>query len=603
VNIFTDSYRVPKSSDTYADALTAWGLATVLAHVLHEADVASYDQIAVEDEGAYFLVRTPQPLREEWLGKIQPFEFTFFLAQSREKGPRTAGAKIVYLDEEFERARRPVLNANASGETRELAAINRAHEHLSQFGAMSSLQADSCVNKVWELAAQTQSTLGELIRFVLWLFSESENDVAEADIKRKIKELKLPGDTVTACSLLNPMQGKGDNQAKPNGANPSNIKVLWIGEWLKIIGFHAAGAASPFRDARKQVKSYRVAVLVPRRIRLRHHREIFRVFSDSYYAKSELKWDCLAALRYANVFLRHIRETDDADFLVSLGLVSTDLPDVVQGFMTAGFMKTSQFAFSVSRISGYDLPRWIRLANDQTRIDSYLRVLEEHEKCLSPLDERRGEQLTMLSRYRDWLSSGDHRAVWDFFALYAQHRMQRAVAKEPCAAFTTDNLEVVFLNDKEEKDLTPILHNPGFRNIATAIRKGTINAQYRRQRKELPSGMDVHFGLSHELRRNARYRDKFMVSLCDYLNLYNLENLRVSNRIGADAKSRVGRKNIETSDIEAITQLVQDYGPELICGLLLAYGYAKDSRAAEPEDPTTATDDTEGNNEGENSDE
>lgn len=258
----------------------------------------------------------------------------------------------------------------------------------------------------------------------------------------------------------------------------------------------------------------------------------------------------------------------------------------MQGFQAASFFKNSQHTFAVSRVTNYNLPAWVRLPDtrNQAEVQQYKGVVQEHRKCVRNLNEERGEQVTMLERYRDWISSGNLTACFEFFARYAEHRMRCAADNKPCPAFTTTNLEVILVNDsQQDKPLRSIIENEGFRSIAAAIRKGTINAQYRRKSQVgLPSGMDVHFELSHELRRNAPYRDKFVASLCHYLNTYNLENLRVSSR-----GENPGRVNIQTDAIEEVLQLIDKYGPELICGLLLAYGYAK-----EPRDPDVNDEDS-----------
>lgn len=552
----TDAFYVPKTTDTYADTLTAWGLAKVLEDVLQQAGVREHGDTLVEDCGTHYVVRLPQPFQRAWLDNLNARRFTYYLAQSRSQFTGTASIGVIFLDVEYERARQ------------------FQDRLLSHFGAMTTLQADSAVNKVYDLVPDKAADYRALIEAVLSRFGAAPPE--EAEWRKRLKQVNLSTEQVTASSMLNPAQGKGDNSTKPKGATPRNIPTGWVGEWLKIIGFHTAGIAAKLKDG----KEYRVAVLVPKRIRLRNHRGVYDRFLPTFLGSSALKFDCLAALSYAREFLSYIREEpDERDAL--LGLSSVVLPDVVRGFLCAGFLKTSQHVFSVSRITGYDLPDWVRLTDDAETLQRYQDAIAEHRRCIGRLDESRGEQNTMLQDYREWLSSGNYESLFAFFAGYAAHRIGCAVDDKPCSAFTTTNLEVIFMSDpRTERPLTPILQKEGFRNVATAIRRGTINAQYQRKQGNLPSGVDVHFGLSHELRRNASYRDKFIATLCNFLNTYNLENLRVSSRdegtTPPDKKYR--RKNVETSDIEEIVRLTDEYGSELICGLLLAYGYAKDPR-------------------------
>lgn len=126
-----------------------------------------------------------------------------------------------------------------------------------------------------------------------------------------------------------------------------------------------------------------------------------------------------------------------------------------------------------------------------------------------------------------------------------------------------------------EPQLSEILASEGFKNIAYAIRQSTIVAQYRK--KEGDRRYDVRYGLGRDLVRLAPYHDKFVAALSDFLHKYNAENAQVM-------ETRPGpyRRSIHTSDIEDILRLIDQYkSAELIAKLLVAYGYARETRAPE----------------------
>ena len=126
-----------------------------------------------------------------------------------------------------------------------------------------------------------------------------------------------------------------------------------------------------------------------------------------------------------------------------------------------------------------------------------------------------------------------------------------------------------------EPKLSKILETPGFQNIAYAIRQSTVVAQYRKQQND--RRYDVRYGLGLELARKANYPAEFIAALSDFLHKYNAENAQVmENRPGPY------RRSIQTSDIDDIVALVDEYGAPLICNLLVAYGYARSPRAPEP---------------------
>jgi len=563
-------YYIPKTSDTYSDILIAWGFSRILADLVAQAKIPG--SVWIEDGGTHFIVRSPQTFDPDRLKELDPKLFTYYLVKRTEDYQKKYITNVVFLDAEYDKAKLSRVGAKSLA-VRNTQIENAAHPLLAHFGAMTSLSADDIVNTIFDLQPVERKAYVALIEVLIQLFGFQ--GLSSIQLVKALKAAGLPTNMVTTGAMLNPTQGKGDNRIKPIGANPSNMSALWIWEWLKIIGFHEAAIAANFKDGQGRVREYRIAVLVPKRISLLTHRRVYERFLKTYYLGSGLKMDCLVGLNYAEAFFEYLQEESA---LAGSILESEDtLNDLIRGFQAASFFKNSQHTFAVSRVTNYSLPGWVYLPDpyNQTAVQKYRSVLQDHRKCVRNLDEDRGEQVTMLEKYRDWISSGSQSACLDFFARYAEHRMRCAADKKPCPAFTTTNLEVILVSDSpHDKPLSPILENVGFRNIATAIRKGTINAQYLRNSKpvsKLPSGMNVHFELSHELRRNAPHRDKFMATICQYLNTYNLENSRVSSR-----GEHPGRSNIQTDTIEAFVQLVDVYGSELICGLLLAYGYAKE---------------------------
>lgn len=83
--MFQDRYFVPKSTDTYADVLTAWGLATVLSGVLSQAGVKKSNQVVISDCGAAFCVELPVALEEAWVNAAQREQLTYFILDAAEK--------------------------------------------------------------------------------------------------------------------------------------------------------------------------------------------------------------------------------------------------------------------------------------------------------------------------------------------------------------------------------------------------------------------------------------------------------------------------------------------------------------------------------------
>ena len=129
------------------------------------------------------------------------------------------------------------------------------------------------------------------------------------------------------------------------------------------------------------------------------------------------------------------------------------------------------------------------------------------------------------------------------------------------------------------KPLLPIVETPGFQNVAYAIRHSTIIPQSRKARNE-DNLYDVRYGLGAELKRKATVRDEFVVALSNFMQNYNQENAQV-----LENKKQQMRRDLRTSDIQEVIRLVDEYGPEVVANLLIAFGYAREPR--EDTDKTT----------------
>ena len=123
-----------------------------------------------------------------------------------------------------------------------------------------------------------------------------------------------------------------------------------------------------------------------------------------------------------------------------------------------------------------------------------------------------------------------------------------------------------------EPKYSEIIENEGFKSIAEAIRRSTVIPQYIKA-KDNKTLYDIRYGLGQGLKRKAAYKQEFLIALSDFIHLYNQENAQKS-----ESKGTQYRKNVCTSDIESIVQLVDKFGSEVVCNLLVAFGYARDPK-------------------------
>jgi hypothetical protein len=232
-------------------------------------------------------------------------------------------------------------------------------------------------------------------------------------------------------------------------------------------------------------------------------------------------------------------------------------------------------------LSIINLPNWIPPLKGKEGAQALEALFDEHLGIIQVLDEGKGDEETLLQRYRDFLSSRDPNltAFFDFTTAYATYVMGKLVRRQFVPRITTTSLEVIIMTNDQQRTrkLERIIHTPGFQNIAEAIRRSTVIPQY--QKNAGTRTYDIRYGLGDRLKRKARYPLQFIEELSDFMHLYNQENARV-----AEKQKMQFRKSITTEDIAQVAQLLDEYGDDApaVAYLLIAYGYAREPRETEP---------------------
>ena len=215
----------------------------------------------------------------------------------------------------------------------------------------------------------------------------------------------------------------------------------------------------------------------------------------------------------------------------------------------------------------------------------YRDLLEEHQRIVSSLDEGKSEQYRLLKAYRNFMSGRDLDAFFQFTGIYSTLLMSRLERREWAPHFLTSNLEVLIMG--HDKKLKPILENRGFQNLATAIRRSTVTPQYFKARGDSRL-YEIRYGLGAELLRQAAYPDRFMQALSEFMHAFNRENAQINERYGN--KPPIRRSQISTEDIAQVVALVDEYGSQTVGNLLVAFGYAREPKEVDqqqPQPPTT----------------
>lgn len=590
------TYFVEKSTGTFADALMAFGAAFVLKEVLTHG-IGEEAEVRLVDMGTAYALELSTALRDEWLDQCPPFTTAapFLVTQKNaaKLPPNLLEGPSVQVRYEEERQKKDDYWAVWNGLPAE---AKRARMRGTEHPALDALVGKG-IPKHWEIyRALNPSTLDtynnalaqwwlalsafpDLLRVLLYMLSEPVNDVAgAADRWAKIckaRGLEKPKE-VTAAQLFNPTQGKGQNRPKPDGAKMENVGNFWLPEYLKAVGLYQAGltriVANP-RDPRN-AKDRKTYVLAPRDITFGTHSNIMERFRQAMAGRdTAVKLDVLASLRYTRAFLQYAEESRAAGALeLEMGLRPSN---VVAGLQMAFYKNLGQSAATMN-IAFINLPGWVYVG-ESAEMQTFQGVLREHTIVIQALDETHSEMHDLLARYRDFLSGDALQPFFEFATGYSALLMRSREGGRSYPSFTTTNLEVLLMNTTEGRPLSAIVQSEAFRNIAYAIRHSTVVPQALKAQGKTPN-YDIRYGLGQRLARKAQYREDFLAELGLFLQEYSAENGQQLERRG-----RHYRRVIREDDITEIVRLVDEYGSQVVCDLLIAFGYASGpKRAGEP---------------------
>lgn len=588
--MYQSTYYVDKTTDTLADVLLAYGVASLLERLL-QANVGEMT-VRVQDGGSVYAIVLEDPV-EEGFEEVDWFCDLPFIHTRSKKPPTGWVGEVVNYDVErdrrveyFEARRQLSPEARRPGATvdkhPELAAVSALEPRpdwdiLAQINQMQAITAYVQVLDAW---FDCRACFPDLLGLLLALFATTPNDVDQALATWKVVKTqhKLKSkDTVTPVQVLNPGMGKGINRLKADGAHRlGNPDSFWALEFLKFWGMRRAGVPRIIRPAQPTAgrgsRDRKTYVLRPVNITLDTHDKVYRSFNRAMWASTAVKMDVLAALRYTDTFLDQWLAGQLAD--VRWG---EEPGDHVIGMATA-FYKDMGNAVAVLNLSEITLPRWMKVERPEEG-RAYRGLLQEHRRITDSLQEGNADEYRLLEHYRDFLSGRDLAAFYAFAAGYASLVMSRmAQGQWWTPRLTTTNLEVLIM--EHNKKFKPILESPGFQSIATAIRRGTVIPQYWKAKGDKGS-YDIRYGLGADLLRQAAYPDRFIQALSEFLHDYNRETVQIYERYKGNPPVR--RARVTTEDIQQVVELVDEYGSQTVANLLVAFGYAREPRElAEP---------------------
>lgn len=552
------SVMVPKKTFSYTDSLVAVGMAQLLW------DIATFSKaecsVKVRDEGEEYVVEVEPGITsvevEQW--KPNP-GYPYIRVKSENPGP-PPGYEII--DYEREREKEALVKEQKKATKGKRNKVGQIRELTGE--RPDEPRADLPTLKVYNAMRMGSESYNQLFKAII----EHPEEVREAVKDRlglieKVDDAKGQDALVKAASnlqLFNPVAGKGVYRPKPDGTSLQSFPdklVDWFEEWMKFRALHLAMIANNTGPDGKDTK---VLVIAPGEV---EYGEIERLRKGLLESRlwGSVVMDIRAILELTRYLITHSKEYEQGEGLFSFARRSPS--QVIRGLYSTYF-KNLGTASAVMNVSFLGIPGWFPISSSQDAED-WLGILKEHERCLGALDERHSDDVETLLAYRNFLSSGELRDGLEFFALYAARFMHKKSSNEWAEAFTTKNLRRMLFMYKVDE----IIQNPGFLNIATAVRKATINPQMRKAMTGV-APFEIHYGLAQEWKRKARDSEQLITALSDFVQQYNAENAKHAEQ------NKERRRNITTDDLNEVLRLIHGHGSELVGMLLLAFGYARE---------------------------
>lgn len=589
------TFYIDKTTGTFADELLAAGFLRLLENLFFQQDVVDPD-IVQTDYGHYYQIQVQPALDGDRLDEsVNPFVLAPILRTTKNKTqlPDLPDDSFYVVDYEVEKERRDSFFAVYGGLESSLkrayaigdddnfpfASLPAApHERWNVFALLNAppmpINGYNQLLTQWLSVGEAQQA-GNVCRLVCDLFSQTPNnvDAAISDWKQLSKPYSWQ-EQATASQFFNPSQGKGINKIQPDGVGLGNVSNFWLLELLKAVGFYHIAFTGRVKGADDR-KTYVPAVGCSS---LRARERVQKQFEKKIrFGETAVRADILTVIRYVQAFIEWVEAaqsetaTEIEKTLLAL-MGDTKRPsDFLRGFHVV-FYKSLGTAAATMNIAFLNLPGWVEIRQPED-VTLFQEILEEQVRIVQQFAENKGEEITLLQRFRDFIVADNLDPFFEFTTAYSSWLMSAGEKPGfPPRKFSTHNVRRLLMSVQPQ--LSEILESPGFVNIAYAIRQSTIIAQYRK--KEGDRRYDVRYGLGRDLVRQSQYPNEFVAALSDFLHNYNAENAQVM-----ETRSGPYRRSVQTSDIQDILQLIDKHGSDLVAKLLVAYGYARETRLQE----------------------
>lgn len=564
--MYQDFY-IKKYSDTYAETLEAFGVASLLNEILTRTPERKDFSITIEDKGLFYLVRTSVPITEEEIERLPYFQILKFI--KKDLNQQIPEGIFDYYDYPKNKAilneykeRYSEIEKIKSPEEKKLAKRRFNEEKLSEFGSRVDMEFDvyreikgnpyvSFV-KMFQNIHQNKDSFQLLVREILENYRG--DDVNQ---NRKDNSLNLVDANPTAQQLYNPNQGKGLNKGKANNASMSNLCNSWISETMKISG----SLSFMIVQYIKVGSGYDLKIFVPafHDISFSKAKTILLGFKKYIKATSPIKLDIINILGLTVEFIKQTPAYNKGK-----------VKNTIKGFHSV-YQKDLGQNKAVANIAFLNTPDFVEYSNKEEGHD-WIEILETQRSLISNVEEG-GSSMSALQDYRNFLGSTNENALSYFLRFscwYSGYLMQQLTkGNKYVRTFKTETL-IKFYNHMD-KNLSQIINNNGFKAVATAVRKSTVSLQYtpKEQRQ-----FEIRYGLAQQLQNKSKSKEDLATFIGEFVGTYNAETARNAEKNGGKAI----RANVKDEELIEFYTLLDQNPPRLVGALLASFGFALSSK-------------------------
>lgn len=378
----------------------------------------------------------------------------------------------------------------------------------------------------------------------------------------------------TALAVVSPSTSKGVSAA--SGFNllreDPPVKEFWLEMYFAFAGFltvampyNLSGDVVTYYPLPDSITFSALTTMMNKYRKSGNARSLYR-YSSSY---PRIKLDTLNQIIFYTEMVEHLLDAKDDD-----GTLPDDVPlDIISGLVGYYYKNIStQIPFDETLFS---MPAWLPHSASVDVLDQAKEILKQHYNLVSrirgkpPKYQITADELRILESYRRYVTHGEADDWITFTVRFGLYRFQHMTEMNlPSFSFKLfkESFPMV-LNDR--KDFRPILDDPGFRKIASAINYCTAYSRYKKDvQKDRTFPFKVRHGLGDDLMRNAHDPELFLLDLSKFVHDYRRESINVQ------ANSGKARPEIEPDDLHKVTALIAEYGSRIVAHLLVAVGYA-----------------------------